>query len=57
MAVVREYCSPEGCRITVHDDCYKDKTPEETQQIISRVSEIILRAEYARYIANQRNAN
>ncbi len=54
MAVVRDYYSPEGCHIIVHDDCYKDKTPEETQKVVSRVSEIILREEFRKHVELQR---
>ena len=54
MAVVRDYYSPEGCHIIVHDDCYKDKTPEETQKVVGKVSEIILREEFRKHVELQR---
>ncbi len=54
MAVVKDYFSPEGCHIIVHDDCYKDKTLEEVRAIVDRVSEIVLRAEYQKYIENRK---
>ncbi len=54
MAVVKDYYSPEGCHIIVHDDCYKDRTPEETQKIIDNVSRIELMAEFKRFIESQR---
>jgi hypothetical protein len=51
MAVVKDYYSPEGCHITVHDDCYK--SPEEQEEIIKRVSELVLREEYRRFVESQ----
>lgn len=54
MAVVRDYYSPEGCHIIVHDDCYRDKTSEETQAVIHRVSEIIWREEYRKHMEFQK---
>lgn len=54
MAIVRDYYSPEGCHIIVHDDYYINKTPEEQQAIISRVSELILREEFRKFTEQQR---
>lgn len=51
MAVVKDYYSPEGCHITVYDDCYK--TPEEQRAIIRRVSELVLREEYRRFVESE----
>lgn len=51
MAVVKDYYSPEGCHITVNDDCYKP--PEEQQAILKRVSELVLREEYRRFMESQ----
>lgn len=52
MAVVKDYYSPEGCHIIVHDDCYK--TPEEQKAIISRVSEMVLREEFRKFTEQRR---
>lgn len=51
MAVVKDYYSPEGCHIMVYDDCYK--TPEEQRAIIRRVSELVLREEYRRFVESE----
>lgn len=53
VAVVRDYYTPEGCHIIVHDDCYKDKTPEETQEIVDRVSKIVLQEEFRKFVQSQ----
>lgn len=52
MAVVKDYYSPEGCHIIVYDDSYK--TPEEQKAIISRVSEMVLREEFRKFVEKQR---
>lgn len=51
MAVVKDYYSPEGCHITVYDDCYK--SPEEQKTILEHVSKLVLREEYRRFMENQ----
>lgn len=48
MAVVQDYYSPEGCHIIVHDDCYRDLTPEENQSRKHNAEQIVLRAALVR---------
>lgn len=57
MAIVRDYITPEGCHIKIDNACYKDRTPEETKKILDRVSELVLREEFVRYVKAQRNEN
>lgn len=54
MAIVRDYCSPEGCHILAGDDYYVNKTPEEIQAHIDTVSAIQTRESRRRYIERQR---
>lgn len=54
MAVVQDYYSPEGCHIIVHDDCYRDLTPEENRSRRRRAEQIVLRADYVRYLESMR---
>lgn len=41
MAIVKDYFLPSGCHIIVHDDYYKSKTPEEVEQVIDNISNIV----------------
>lgn len=50
MAIVKDYYSPEGCHIIVHDDYYKDITPEENKARLERATQIVLQAEFERYL-------
>jgi len=50
MAVVREYMNG-NCRITVHDDSYINKSPEEVQAVIDRVSKLVIDEDFRRYAA------
>lgn len=43
MAIVREFTHPNGCRVIVHDDCYRDLTKEEIERRRQEVSRAILR--------------
>lgn len=54
MAIVQDYYSPEGCHIIVHDDCYRDISPEENTARLDRASEIVLREEFRRFMESQR---
>ena len=57
MAIVQDYYSPEGCHIIVHDDFYKNITPEENEARLKRASEIVLRAEFERYLKSLRKGD
>ena len=50
MAIVKDYYSPEGCHIIVHDNYYKDITPEENKARLERATQIVLQAEFERYL-------
>lgn len=54
MAIVLNYYSPEGCNIIVHDDCYRDISPEENEARLKRASEIVLRAEFEKFVKSQK---
>ena len=41
MAIIKDYISPRGCHIVVHDD-YMVKTREEAQKIIDNLSQIVV---------------
>lgn len=53
MAVIRDYMNG-PCRIIVHDDSIC--TPEEVQEIVDRVSRIVLSEELRRNAINKRSA-
>lgn len=57
MAIVKDYYSPEGCHIIVHDDYYKDITPEENKARLERATQIVLRAEFERYLKSLRKGD
>lgn len=57
MAIVQDYYSPEGCHIIVHDDFYKNITPEENEARLKRASEIVLGAEFERYLKSLRKGD
>ena len=57
MAIVKDYYSPEGCHIIVYDDFYKNITPEENEAILKRASEIVLMAEFERYLKSLRKGD
>lgn len=57
MAIVKDYYSPEGCHIIVHDDYYKDITPEENKARLERAAQIVRRAEFERYIKSLRKGD
>lgn len=57
MAIVQDYYSPEGCHIIVYDDFYKNITPEENEAILKRASEIVLMAEFERYLKSLRKGD
>ncbi len=57
MAVVQDYYSPEGCHIIVHDDFYKDITPEENKARFDRATAIVLREEFRKYIESLRKGD
>ena len=54
MAIVKDYYSPEGCHIIVHDDCYRDITPEENQARFDRAAQIVLREEFRKFIESEK---
>lgn len=54
MAIIQEYMNG-PCKITVHDDCIV-KTPEEVQEIVDRVSRIVLQEEFRRHLEAKRKA-
>ena len=54
MAIVLNYYSPEGCNIIVHDDCYRDISPEENEARLKRASEMVLRAEFEKFVKSQK---
>ncbi len=43
MAVVKEYISEGGATIRIHDDAYRDKTPEELAAILKNINEVACR--------------
>lgn len=55
MAVVQDYYTPQGCHIIVHNDFYKDITPEENEARLNRASEIVIREEFRKYMESQRD--
>lgn len=57
MAIVQDYYSPEGCHIIVHDDYYKDITPEENKARLERATQIVLQAEFERYVKSLRKGD
>lgn len=56
MAVVADYIAGDGCRIIVHDDCYINKSKEETDEIIKRVSKIVINAAIRRQMQKDTTA-
>ena len=54
MAVVQDYYTPQGCHIIVHDDFYRDITPEENKARLDRASGIVLREEFRKYMESLR---
>lgn len=57
MAIVKDYYSPEGCHIIVHDDFYRDISPEENQARLNRAAQIVLREEFRKFIQTGENTN
>lgn len=57
MAIVKDYYSPEGCHIIVHDDFYRNISPEENQARLNRAAQIVLREEFRKFIQTGENAN
>ncbi len=57
MAVVQDYYSPEGCHIIVHDDFYRDITPEENKARFDRATKIVLREEFRKYLESLRKGD
>lgn len=57
MAIVQDYYSPEGCHIIVHDDFYKDITPEENKARFDRATQIVLREEFRKYMESLRKGD
>lgn len=45
MAVVREYVTPNGVHVRIHDDCYAGISEEELARRKQRISETILRVD------------
>lgn len=50
MAVVQDYYTPQGCHIVIHDDFYRDNTPEENKARFDRAAQIVLREEFRKYV-------
>ncbi|MCM1112178.1 MAG: hypothetical protein NC399_02870 [Muribaculum sp.] len=48
MAIVRDYQDGGHCRIIVHDDYFRDRSKEEVDAIIDRVSAIVIAEELRR---------
>lgn len=55
MAVIKDYISPTGCHIIVHDDYIQP--PQEVEKIIQRVSDLVYQAAYAREMRRRMEEN
>ena len=53
MAVVKEVTKPEYT-VSVHDDSYINRTPEEFKGSVERISKIILASQKRRFLESQR---
>lgn len=53
MAVVKEVTKPEYT-VSVHDDCYINRTPEEIKGSLERISKTILASQKRRFLESQR---
>lgn len=53
MAVVKEVTKPEYT-VSVHDDSYINRTPEEIKGSVERISKTILASQKRRFLENQR---
>ncbi len=54
MAIVQDYYSPEGCHIIVHDDFYRNISPEENTARLDRATAIVLGEEFRKFMESQK---